>query len=144
MATDYKALGKRISNARKQAGITQEALGEQLNMTRKHISVIESAMELVQLICHLQRDPVVFHIPLHRAPTLILRADTGNELIVPALHKSILAHPGEPLAEVTPNLHLVVQVSRPDHRRNHIKIHKKHAHCIVLLNCFCRPIQNHV
>ena len=37
MATDYKALGKRISNARKQAGITQEALGEQLNMTRKHI-----------------------------------------------------------------------------------------------------------
>ena len=40
MATDYKALGKRISNARKQAGITQEALGEQLNMTRKHISVI--------------------------------------------------------------------------------------------------------
>ena len=44
MATDYKALGKRISNARKQAGITQEALGEQLNMTRKHISVIESAI----------------------------------------------------------------------------------------------------
>ena len=44
MATDYKALGKRISNARKQAGITQEALGEQLNMT-KHISVIESAIK---------------------------------------------------------------------------------------------------
>ena len=44
MATDYKALGKRISNARKQAGITQEALGEQLNMTRKHISVIESLL----------------------------------------------------------------------------------------------------
>lgn len=42
---DYKALGKRISNARKQAGITQEALGEQLNMTRKHISVIESAIK---------------------------------------------------------------------------------------------------
>ena len=42
MATDYKALGKRISNARKQAGITQEALGEQLN---KHISVIESAIK---------------------------------------------------------------------------------------------------
>lgn len=38
MATDYKALGKRISNARKQAGITQEALGEQLNMTRKHMA----------------------------------------------------------------------------------------------------------
>lgn len=45
MATDYKALGKRISNARKQAGITQEALGEQLNITRKHISVIESAIK---------------------------------------------------------------------------------------------------
>lgn len=37
-------LGKRISNARKQTGITQEALGEQLNMTRKHISVIEAAI----------------------------------------------------------------------------------------------------
>lgn len=38
------SLGKRISNARKQTGITQEALGEQLNMTRKHISVIEAAI----------------------------------------------------------------------------------------------------
>lgn len=28
MAIDYEALGKRISNARKQIGITQEALGE--------------------------------------------------------------------------------------------------------------------
>lgn len=44
MAIDYGALGKRISNARKQTGITQEALGEQLNMTRKHISVIEAAI----------------------------------------------------------------------------------------------------
>lgn len=53
MATDYKALGKRISNARKQAGITQEALGEQLNMTRKHISVIEfaSAKGCIKSIC---------------------------------------------------------------------------------------------
>ena len=39
MATDYKALGKRISNARKQAGITQEALGEQLNMTLSLIHI---------------------------------------------------------------------------------------------------------
>ena len=106
--------------------------------------ILVEAMELVQLLCHLQCDPVVFHIPLHRAPALILRTDTGNELIVPALHKTILAHPGEPLAEVTPNLHLVIQVSRPDHRGSHIKIHKKYAHCIVLLNCFCRPIRNHV
>lgn len=45
MAIDYKALGKRISKARKQAGITQETLGEQLNMTRKHISVIEAAIK---------------------------------------------------------------------------------------------------
>ena len=37
MAIDYEALGKRISNARKQVGITQEALG-------KHISVIETAI----------------------------------------------------------------------------------------------------
>ena len=44
MAIDYEALGKRISNARKQVGITQEARGEQLNMTRKHISVIETAI----------------------------------------------------------------------------------------------------
>ena len=44
MAIDYEALGKRISNARKQTGITQEALGELLNMTRKHISVIEAAI----------------------------------------------------------------------------------------------------
>ena len=35
MAIDYEALGKRISNALKQIGITQEALGEQLNMTLK-------------------------------------------------------------------------------------------------------------
>ena len=107
-------------------------------------AILVKVMELVQLLCHLQRDPVVFHIPLHCAPALILRADTGNELIIPALHKSILAHPGEPLAEVTLNLHLVVQISRPDHRGSHIEIHKKHAHCIVLLNCFCRPIRNHV
>ena len=105
--------------------------------------IFVEVMELIQLLCHLQRDPVVIHIPLHRAPALILRADTGNELIVPALHKSVLAHPGEPLAEVTLNLHLVVQVSRPDYRGSHIEIHKKHAHCIVLLNCFCRPIRNH-
>ena len=44
MAIDYESLGKRIANARKQTGITQEALGEQLNMTRKHISVIETAI----------------------------------------------------------------------------------------------------
>ena len=40
MAIDYEALGKRISNARKQSGVTQEALGDPLSMTRKHISVI--------------------------------------------------------------------------------------------------------
>ena len=33
------------ASAFQQAGITQEALGEQLNMTRKHISVIESAIK---------------------------------------------------------------------------------------------------
>lgn len=44
MAIDYESLDKRIANARKQTGITQEALGEQLNMTRKHISVIETAI----------------------------------------------------------------------------------------------------
>lgn len=37
-------MGKRISNARKQIGITQEILGEKLNVTRKHISVIEAAV----------------------------------------------------------------------------------------------------
>ena len=49
MAIDYEALGKCISNARKQTGITQEALGEQLNMTRKHISVIEAAINRLSL-----------------------------------------------------------------------------------------------
>ena len=44
MAIDYESLGKRIANARKQTGITQEAPGEQLNMTRKLISVIETAI----------------------------------------------------------------------------------------------------
>ena len=44
MPIDYETLGKRIAIARKQAGITQEALVEQLNMTRKHISVIEAAI----------------------------------------------------------------------------------------------------
>ena len=68
MATDYKALGKRISNARKQAGITQEALGEQLNMTRKHISVIESAIKrpsldaLLSTLTDLQRKVVHIHL----------------------------------------------------------------------------------
>lgn len=45
MAINYDALGKRISNACKQAGITQENLSEQLNMTRKSISVIEAAIK---------------------------------------------------------------------------------------------------
>ena len=63
MATDYKALGKRISNARKQAGITQEALGEQLNMTRKHISVIESAIKRPSL------DALDFNLKFRNSPS---------------------------------------------------------------------------
>lgn len=49
MAIDYEGLGKRISNARKQVGITQEAFGEQLSITWKHISVIEVAISRPRL-----------------------------------------------------------------------------------------------
>ena len=56
MAIDYEALGKRISNARKQVGITQEALGEQLSMTRK-------------LSALLKRDALCFHRRLRDSPS---------------------------------------------------------------------------
>lgn len=44
MALYYTALGKRISNFRNASGLTQEQFGEKLNMSRKHISVIEAAI----------------------------------------------------------------------------------------------------
>ncbi len=41
MAVDYIALGKRISKLRGSAKFSQEQLAEKLNVTRKHISLIE-------------------------------------------------------------------------------------------------------
>lgn len=43
MALDYSTLGKRISNFRNASGFTQEQFCEKMNMSRKHISQIESA-----------------------------------------------------------------------------------------------------
>lgn len=44
MALDYTALGKRISNFRNASGLTQEQFCEKLNVSRKHISQIETAI----------------------------------------------------------------------------------------------------
>lgn len=48
MAIDYESLGKRIANARKQTGITQEALGEQLENT----SVLSKPPLTVPVLIH--------------------------------------------------------------------------------------------
>ena len=42
---NYKPLGKRIKAAREQAGLTQEELAEQLEMSATHISVIERGVK---------------------------------------------------------------------------------------------------
>ena len=75
MAIDYESLGKRIANARKQTGITQEALGEQLNMTRKHISVIETAINRPSL------DTLVDIALAFQLPAVLYRAHTGGDHI---------------------------------------------------------------
>ena len=41
MAIDYISVGKRIKYYRMKANLSQEALGERLHLSRKHISVIE-------------------------------------------------------------------------------------------------------
>lgn len=49
MAINYDKLGKRISNFRNKAGISQEELGERVNLSRKHISRIESGKKVPSL-----------------------------------------------------------------------------------------------
>ena len=51
-------------------------------ITVKRLRTIRRAdcrvMQFAELFCHVLRDAVVFHIPLHRAPTFILQPDTGH------------------------------------------------------------------
>lgn len=62
-------------------------------------------VQFAEFLCHVLRDAVVFHIPLDRAPALILQPDTGHILVVAALDETILAHTREPLAKVVANVH---------------------------------------
>ena len=90
-------------------------------------------MQFAELFCHVLRDAVVFYIPLHRAPALILQPDTRHILIVAALDEAILAHTREPLAEIAANVHLVIQISRPQRRGQRVHTHEYDVHGVVLL-----------
>ena len=90
-------------------------------------------VQLAELLCHVLRDAVVFHIPLHRAPTFILQPDTGHILVVAALDETILAHTREPLAEIAANVHLVIQITRPQRRGQRVHTHEYDVHGVVLL-----------
>ena len=90
-------------------------------------------MQFAELLCHVLRDAVVFHIPLHRAPTFILQPDAGHILVVAALDETILAHTREPLAEIAVNVHLVIQITRPQHRGQRVHTHEYDVHGVVLL-----------
>lgn len=79
-------------------------------------------VQLAELLCHVLRDAVVFHIPLDRAPALILQPDTGHILVVAALDETILAHTREPLAKVAANMHLVIQITRPQRRGQRVHL----------------------
>ena len=90
-------------------------------------------VQFAELLCHVLRDAVVFHIPLHRAPALILKPDTGHILVVAALDETILAHTREPLAEIAANVHLVIQITRPQRRGQRVHTHEYDVHGVVLL-----------
>lgn len=51
---DQKRIGKRFRNVRKQAGLTQEAFGEALDLSKNHISDIERGCSLptVKVLIH--------------------------------------------------------------------------------------------
>ena len=102
-------------------------------------------VQLAELLCHVLRDAVVFYIPLDRAPALILQPDTGHILVVAALDETILAHTREPLAEVAANVHLVIQITRPQRRGQRVHTHEYDIHGVVLLSFYlpCRPTQIH-
>ena len=102
-------------------------------------------MQLTELLCHVLRNTVVFHIPLDRAPALVLQPDTGHILVVAALDETILAHTREPLAEIAANVHLVIQITRPQRRGQRVHTHEYDVHGVVLLNFYLpyRPTQIH-
>ena len=102
-------------------------------------------VQFAELPCHVLRNAVVFYIPLHRAPALILQPDTGHILVVAALDETILAHTREPLAKITANVHLVIQITRPQRRGQRVHTHEYDVHGVVLLNFYlpCRPTQIH-
>ena len=81
-------------------------------------------VQFAELLCHVLRDAVVFYIPLDRAPALILQPDTGHILVVAALDETILTHTREPLAEIAANVHLVIQIPRPQRRGQ--RVHPEH------------------
>ena len=90
-------------------------------------------VQFAELLCHVLRNTVVFHIPLDRAPALILLPDTRHILVVAALDETILAHTREPLAEIAANVHLVVQITRPQRRGQRVHTHEYDVHGVVLL-----------
>lgn len=49
MALDYKAIGKRVQNARARAKMTQEQLAEKVSLSISHISNIETGSTRVSL-----------------------------------------------------------------------------------------------
>ncbi len=49
MSVNYKAIGSRIKNKRKETGITQENLAEKLNVTVGYVSQIERGITKVSL-----------------------------------------------------------------------------------------------
>ena len=49
MALDYKAIGKRVQNARARAKMTQEQLAEKVSLSISHISNIDTGSTRVSL-----------------------------------------------------------------------------------------------
>lgn len=54
-------------------------------------------------------------------------------LVVAALDETILAHTRKPLSEITANVHLVVQITRPQRRGQRVHTHEYDVHGVVLL-----------
>ena len=102
-------------------------------------------VQFAELLCHVLRNTVVFHIPLDRTSALILEPNTGHILVVAALDETILAHTREPLAEIAANVHLVIQITRPQRRGQRVHTHEYDVHGVVLLNFYLpyRPTPYH-
>lgn len=46
MKPDFKRIGKRLKNVRKEAGLTQEAFGEIIGLSKNHVSDLERGVTL--------------------------------------------------------------------------------------------------